>query len=111
MPKKKDPHYGSNIQFKPAYKGKRRSLKYRWLASFHIDYPETIFIHQHSLWKRRSMKKLEWMLIHTFSHEPIHQILFREGLDPHIDFDKGRKKFFERVKFTKEEEREVRSIF
>lgn len=104
------PHYGSTIIFKESHRGTRKGLKYRWIASFDSRFPEIIFIHKHSMWNKYNDEKLVWMLTHVFSHEPIHQILYSEGLDHNIDFDRGRKQFLKKLNLSKEEEKEIREI-
>lgn len=99
-------NYGSHIIFKGKARGTTKGARYNWIASTRSENPDTIFIHKHRLWFKK--KELMSFIKLILSHEPIHQILWREGLDKKDYYDVVRRKFLKTL--SKKEHNEVRYI-
>jgi len=91
-------NYGSNIKFKGEHKGYKKGAKYKWIASAHLEHPDTIFIHEHEMWKEETISYIINKCIHMFPHETIHQLLWDLGEDPHHGYDIVRGKLLHKRK-------------
>jgi hypothetical protein len=81
-------NYGSNIKFKGEHKGYKKGAKYKWIASAHLEYPDTVFLHKHdAFWLGESLNFIIERMAMIIPHECIHQILWDYGEDPNFGYD------------------------
>lgn len=83
---------GSEIKFRPAHQGTEKGKEYKWIASTRPTEPEVTYIREHPVWHGDEDIIIR-KLIKIFSHEPIHQILWRDDLEAGTDYDIGRDLF------------------
>ena len=94
-------NFGSKIEFTESHKGTEKGIKYKWTASAHYCYPETIFINKYdNFWFKIGDNQILRALTHVFSHEPIHNIINYEILvtPAFSGYDKLRIKFVKKIK-------------
>ena len=96
------PSYGSNIKFKGERKGVKKGAKYKWIASAHLEHPDTIFIHkQDAIWLDKPINYIINKSACMIPHECIHQILWDYGEDPKFGYDIVRTKLLQSRKSSK----------
>lgn len=82
--------------FRDEVKGKGRCKSYKWVGSARRDMPYVIFFNKHKIWLSKN-KDIVWRkVIAVLNHEPIHQILWKNGLDPDTNYDIIRYRFIKK---------------
>ncbi len=95
-------NYGSNIKFKGEHKGHKKGAKYKWIASAHLEHPDTIFIHKDDdFWLKKPLSYIIKRTAMVIPHETIHQILWEYGVDPFFGYDIVRGKLLHKRKQAK----------
>jgi hypothetical protein len=72
---------GTNIVFAGEDKGTAPKARYRFIASTKSDRPDEIIINKHPYWLRSGQIRVINSTINICSHEPLHQIMWKEKLD------------------------------
>ena len=95
-------NYGSKIEFKGETKGKGKGKSYKWIASAHLEHPETIFLHKHdAFWLGEPLNFIIKRTTMMIPHECIHQILWDLGEDPKSGYDIVRGHLIHKKKHSK----------
>ena len=100
----KDCHYGSEIAFSGEAKGNEKGKSYRWIAHANEKHPETIFLNKNNDWFTKNKKFFEFLILKVLIHEPIHNILWDNGLDPNNQYDIVKHRFLNKYKMELEPE-------
>jgi len=96
---RKMPNYGSDVILVGMKKGNKKGIKYSWIASANSAFPTVVFINNNNKWLRYRSKQLLDTLIHVFSHEIIHNIIWHfMNLEHAGDYDLLRMKFRKEIK-------------
>ena len=101
-------YFGTNIMFREERQGQQRGKSYKWVGSTQSDMPYVTFFNKHKIWSSKN-KDLVWRrVIAVLIHEPIHQILWKNKLDPNTNYDIIRYRFIK--KHSKQQQKELKII-
>ncbi len=80
-------HSGSNIKLDGEHKGTGKHVKYKWIAHAQSNTPTVIYLNKEdAFWPKLRDKRMIRELVRVCSHEPIHNLLWRMGIDGKYDY-------------------------